>query len=476
MNHPAPSPLRSAPIDWVSDNPYLTGNFAPVGPEIDADDLPVIAGRIPADLNGAYLRNGPNPEFKPISYTYPMDGDGMIHAVHFANGRARYRNRFVRTRGLEAERRAGRAIYGGLMRPVPVDPALIGPHGEPGMFKTGAYVSVLRHAGHLIALNEASPAYEMTMELDTIGEWRPGTAEPISIGAHNRRHPHSGSLFGISYRVPEPIVDLHEIDAGGRLLHSVPVALAASSMIHDFVLTERHAVLLVGPAIFDMDAAQRGQPMLQWRPELGMRIGMVPLDGGAPRWIEADAFFVFHFANGFERGSDIVIDYVRHEKLNLGPGGARREPPRLHRMVIDTVGMRANDAALADFATEFPRINEALEAMPSRFIYLPTRSDTLRIEGPGTSVFNTIVKVDAATGAAWRHDLGNRIGGEPVFIPRGGAGEDDGYLAVYAYDPVGDTSDLVLLDAARIEEAPVAVIRLPQRVPQGLHGTWISGA
>ena len=53
------------------------------------------------------MRNGPNPLFKPIAFAYPMDGDGMIHAVYFDNGRARYRNRFVETRSLAVERRAG---------------------------------------------------------------------------------------------------------------------------------------------------------------------------------------------------------------------------------------------------------------------------------------------------------------------------------------------------------------------------------
>jgi carotenoid cleavage dioxygenase-like enzyme len=99
-------------VGWTSGDPHLSGNYLPVEREIDADKLPVMAGRIPPDLSGAYMRNGPNPLFKPIYYACPMDGDGMIHAVYFENGRARYRNRFVRTDALKAERRAGRAIYG----------------------------------------------------------------------------------------------------------------------------------------------------------------------------------------------------------------------------------------------------------------------------------------------------------------------------------------------------------------------------
>jgi hypothetical protein len=43
-----------APMDW-----FRQGLFAPVTEEVTAFDLPVI-GRIPSELNGRYLRNGPN--------------------------------------------------------------------------------------------------------------------------------------------------------------------------------------------------------------------------------------------------------------------------------------------------------------------------------------------------------------------------------------------------------------------------------
>jgi carotenoid cleavage dioxygenase len=41
-------------------NRFLEGSFAPVTEEITAFDLPV-TGRLPAELSGRYLRNGPNP-------------------------------------------------------------------------------------------------------------------------------------------------------------------------------------------------------------------------------------------------------------------------------------------------------------------------------------------------------------------------------------------------------------------------------
>src|SRR5262249_9136645 len=135
---------------------------------------------------------------------------------------------------------------------------------------------------------------------------------------------------------------------------------------------------------------------------------------------------------------------------------------------------------LSELRVEFPRVNDTLEATPTRYIYLPTRTPTLSLSSGVTSdTFNTMLKVDTARGRVARHDFGNRIAGEAVFIPRNGRGgraEDDGYLAIFAFDPVNRTSDFVLLDAAHIDARPVAVVRLPQRVPQGLHGTWIAKA
>lgn len=461
----------ATPITWTSDDPHLSGNFAPIGTEIDADDLRVVAGAIPEELKGAYMRNGPNPRFQPVSYTYPLEGDGMVHSVRFDNGRARYRNRFVRTASFEIEDKAGHTVFGGLMNPTPADPAAL---GDTPPYKSSAFIGVMRHGDHLLALGEVEPAWELSPDLDTLGPWTAGTDRPLELGAHNRVHPVTGDLFALAYDPISPTVTIHHVDPAGRWKRSFPVALAAPSMIHDFVLTETHLVLVIGPAVFDMAAAAQGQPFLQWRPSLGTRIGVMDLDGGDVRWIETEACFVFHFANGFDRGAEIVIDYVRHGALNLGYGGGARTPPRLHRLVIDPAARTVTDSAFFDGPVEFPRIDDRRVARTSRHIYVPTITDTLAIANPASATFNCLLKVDTETGAIARHDFGNRIAGEAVFIPGGGA-DDAGWLATFLYDPATGTSDLALLDAARVEEEPVALVRLPQRVPQGLHGAWFPG-
>lgn len=455
--------------DWRSDDPHLSGNFLPVRRETDASDLKVVEGRIPPELRGAYMRNGPNPEFKPLSYAYPLDGDGMIHAVYLEAGRARYRNRFVQTGSLAVEHRAGRAVYGSFTHPVPVDPEWLQP-GDSPMLKNGAFVNVISHGGRLLALNEATTCYEIDAELKTLGEWQAGTDKPIRMGAHNHRHPRTGDLFALEYSWREKTVRFHRIDATGTLVKTVSIELPMPTMIHDFVLTERNIVLIAGPAVFDADAARAGQSMLQWRPELGMRIAVLPLDGGAPTWIEGDPFFVFHFANGFERGGQIVVDYVHHRQF----ASSADAPPTFRRLTIDLRRRSFTTRQFSPLVTEFPRINHRFDALRSRYAYLPTLTSSLKQADPPSATFNTLLKFDTESGVVERHDFGNRIVGEAAFVPRPGAWrEDDGYLAAFAYDPERRQSQFVLLDARRIDAPPVAVIELPQRVPQGLHGNWI---
>ena len=138
-------------------NPHLSGVFAPVTEEVDLRDLRV-EGRLPDEMDGVYLRNGPNPRFTPIGhYIYPLDGDAMLHRVRIGDGKADYSNRFVRTPALLREEEAGRALWGGIMDPPPgadtVGPQLAGTQRDlPD-------INVVRHGGKLLALAESATPF-----------------------------------------------------------------------------------------------------------------------------------------------------------------------------------------------------------------------------------------------------------------------------------------------------------------------------
>ena len=145
-------------------------NLAPIPMECDAPFLKVV-GELPRELNGTLYRNGPNPQFEAPGAHWFV-GDGMLHAFHLENGRASYRNRWVRTPKWQAEHDAGRALFGGFGRKLPDAPASVTQDG--GVANT----NIIFHGGRLLALEEGHLPTEI----------EPGTLQPARLLRLWRRH------------------------------------------------------------------------------------------------------------------------------------------------------------------------------------------------------------------------------------------------------------------------------------------------
>lgn len=462
----------SADDDWP-DDPFLQGNYAPVSEEITADDLPVI-GRIPDGLRGMFVRNGPNPQFPPIGDYHWFDGDGMLHGVFLRDGRASYRNRWVRTRGFAMEREAGHAIWGGLNdRP---DPKLA-LRGLP-MFKNAANTSVVWHDGKLMALWEGGEPHVVTVpDLGTVGPYDYDGRLKHPFTAHPKIDPRTGELFCFGYQPVAPFLQYSVVSADGTLRSTTPIDLPVPVMMHDFAVTERFAVFMDLPATFDWGRMLRGGPFLRYEPDRPSRFGILPRSGDGPvRWFEAPSCYVFHTLNAYEDGDEVVLIACRYGTFpgGLGMGGppsnehpnahgSADDAPRLHRWRFHLATGATTEETLADLPCEFPRINDARTGLPNRYGFLMGAS------------MDRFLKIDLRTGATTEHLHGpGRLGGEGVFVPRPGAvSEDDGWLVTYVHDRAEDTSELVILDAHAFDAEPVARVPLPRRVPYGFHGTWL---
>jgi len=85
-------------IDWMmkvdnSKNFALKGNFAPVKKDMMHEIVPsmIKEGAIPKDINGVFLRNGPNPVFMGAHGRHHwFDGEGRIHGFRLKDGKAYY--------------------------------------------------------------------------------------------------------------------------------------------------------------------------------------------------------------------------------------------------------------------------------------------------------------------------------------------------------------------------------------------------
>jgi len=475
MNSP---PLLTGRVTNQEHQPDLEGNLFPVGNEVDDASLEV-TGVLPEGLRGAFVRNGPNPLFQPIGRYHMFDGDGMLHGVTFDGGRLSYRNRWIRSRGLNAEIDLGRAVYPGLSDVMSFpDPALV---GTAGPVKNPANTHIVRHAGRYLALWEGGLPTEVTASLDTVGEFDFGGRLSGSMTAHPRLDPRTGEMFFFGYSVFEPVIRYYVVDAQGSLVHSVTLDVPAPVMMHDFILTDQYVVFLDSPIVFDVANIGKG-PMVEWRPENGTRIGVLPRLGGADevRWFEIEPGHVQHFWNGWTDGDRIEFSGTRFDHPNFGLDGTAElnestvddTPPLPARFFVDMAAGTAGWTQLDDLGGDFARINDDYNGVRSRYHYMSAAMAPNRRLGD----FDSIVRYDDVTGErhVWNAGPTGHVG-ESVFAPDpDGQAENDGWLLNAVYDSAADHTDLFVLDARDIEAGPIARVHLTQRVPFGFHANWFS--
>jgi carotenoid cleavage dioxygenase-like enzyme len=453
--------------------PTLSGRFAPVHTETDAADLHV-EGSLPADLHGVLVRNGPNPKFDPLgSYTYPLEGDGMLHAVGIENGQARYRNRWVRTQSLAAEEKAGRALFGGIMTPAFFDQALLGTDPDPGWpVKLNAFINIVTHAGRYLALAEGLPAYEVSPELETLGRFDFDGGLRLGTCAHPKIDPVTGEMVVFRYDTQPPYLTWAVVGPDGTVARpATPIEeVNRGYMVHDFAITEHHAVFVLGPGVLDLQAAISGGSPLQWRPELGTLVAVVPRHrSGANTIFELNPFWVWHLANAFDQDGRITVDFPWWSSLGNAGGDFSAVTGAFSRLVLDPATGQSDLTHLDNVGTEFPRIDDRRTGRPHR--YLTVVASTGR---NGLQLFehDRLCRYDMVTGSSVSYDSDANLG-EVVFVPRpGGTDELDGYYLTYANSLNDDRSWLYVWDAAEFPAPPQAKVLIPTRVPNGIHGNW----
>ena len=454
---PPTAPPTTAPID--PDVPWwLQGNFAPVTTEVEATDL-AVKGSIPRELSGLYVRNGSN----PLSGVAPhwFLGDGMLHGLRLEDGNASwYRNRYVRT-----------ALYdggGGL--------TASGAPGGPGSLSN---VSIYWHHGKLLSLGEVGGAYEIApSDLSTVGYYDFGGRLPGSVTAHPKIDPETGLMHFFGYEFSAPFLNYYVADATGNLITNEPVGVSASTMIHDFAITDRDVIFWEFPILFDFDLAiemvsdpQSDIMPYVWTPSYGSRVGVMPLGGptSAIRWVDIENAYVFHGVNAWREGDDVCLDVCRLGSV-FEDGDTLGRPPVLNRWRINTAGdaLTFRDEVLADRPADLPNVDRRQWGRPYRHswrVETTDRQDTVEMRG--------VVHYDAQTEREQTWDPGpTRSSGEWLFVPNGD-GEGEGFVMSYVHDAADDKSSLVILDAQDVSAGPLAEIQTPQRVPYGFHATWV---
>jgi len=433
---------------------HLRGNGRPTSEEQTLTRLEV-EGTLPRELDGRYVRNGANP--LGGTSAHPFFGDGMVHGIRLRDGRAEwYRNRYVRTPFVE---NPGLDI---------LDPAV-----ALDMKASKANTHVVGHAGKILALEEGHFPYVLDGNLNTVGATDFRGALHGSFTAHPKICPVTGELLAFGYAAMPPYLRYLRVSATGELVQTENITVGGPTMMHDFNVTRNHVIFMDLPAVFDLQLAMSGSMPIRWDDNYPARLGVMPRDGSDAdvRWYDIDPCYVFHPMNAYEDGDRIVLDVVRFEYI--WRDSAMDFPlPNLWRWTIDTKTGRVHEAQVDDRPCEFPRVPDSLIGLKHRYGYAMGMSASSGDDPMSAS--GALVKYDRQTGTRTEIDLGRgHQPGEPVFVPAANARhEDDGYLMTYVYDAARDASRFVVMDAATMDDTPVASIDLP-RIPSGFHGSWI---
>ena len=451
-------------------------NVAPIPFEADAPHLE-ITGELPRELNGTLYRNGPNPQFSSPGAHWFV-GDGMLHAFHIENGRASYRNRWVRTPKWLAEHDAGRALFGGFGRKLADAPAAVTDGGV-------ANTNIVFHAGRLLALEEGHLPTEIEPgTLATGGYCDYGGAIKAPFTAHPKIDPATGEMMFFGYNAAGPLtptLSFGSVSAAGKVTRFERFEAPYASMVHDFIVTENHLLFPILPITGSMTRAMAGQPPYAWEPEKGAYVGVMRRGASADDivWFRGETCYVFHVMNAWEDAGRIIADVMQFEEAPLfpHPDGRPTDPKksraRLCRWVFDLEGNtdRFSQTYLDDLTGEFPRVDDRRAGLRSGHGWYACANP----DAPASEWLSGIAHVDGggAPRARYLLPVGDTIS-EPVFVARAeDAAEGDGWLLAVVWRARDNCSDLAVFNATAVAAGPVALVHLGHRVPDGFHGNWV---
>ncbi|MBW4505437.1 MAG: carotenoid oxygenase family protein [Scytonematopsis contorta HA4267-MV1] len=461
-----------------------------------------IEGEIPTDLEGTLFRNGPGLlDINGEKIHHPFDGDGMISRISFTNGRAHFKNSFIRTEGYVEEQKAGKIVYRGVF----------GTQKQGGWLanlfdfklKNIANTNVIYWGSKLLALWEAAEPHLLDpVTLETLGkEYFNGVlSEGDAFSAHPRVDPNckfdGGAPCLVNFSIKPGLsstITIFELDITGKVVRKHAHSVPGFAFIHDFAITPNYCIFFQNPVKFNpipFALGIRGAgECVKFQPNQPTRVVIVPRTptqnstqgnvSAKVKILETSAGFVFHHANAFEVGDEIVMDSVCYESLpEVESGSDFREvdfdslkPGQLWRFHLNLKDETVNRELIESRCCEFPSLHPQNVGHDYKYLYIGAAHGE-----SGNAPLQGFVKMDLQTGEKQIWSAAPfGYGSEPIFVPRPGSEqEDDGWVLALVYDSQHHRSDLVILDARDFNKEPVARLHLKHHVPYGLHGNFTS--
>lgn len=437
---------------------YQSIPFSPVQREHTHTHFKV-DGSIPTELNGLYIRNGPNPSGRIGRRQHYFSGDGMVHGVRLQNGNVLwYRNRFVR------------------VGDVPKNLGVEDPGGPiSSKLDVSPNTNIIRFGDNFYATIEAGPSLvHLTDQLETVQRSTLSGVLRHGFTGHHKVDPDDGDIHGVVYSRELGKFALYvRLSSDGQMLNEVKVPLAGSTQIHDMSITENFAIVYDLNVEFSLFMLLKSSLPIRWKSDRPSRIGVLPKNGNQNDiiWFRVNPCYVYHPMNAYELGDGkVVVDVSRYERAaqkdHYGPLGDSH--PQIFRWTFDINASNrvAQEELLFDFPIDFPKVSPRVEGRHYKFGY--------GVEATTKPSFDAAIKMNLFDRSTERQHFDGGMASELTFVPRYNTqSEDDGWLIGFVFQPETTQSRLVILDAQRFSDPPVASIWIPeQHVPIGTHGGW----
>jgi len=452
--------------------------------EADVRDCEV-TGEIPSDLNGAFYRVGPDPQYPLRPGNIPFDGEGHVSMFRIKNGRVHYRSRYVKNERYLAQAKAGRILFPMYRNPYQDDPSV------KGLSRSTANTHIINHRNLLLALKEDSPPSALDLlTLETVAPTYTFDDQLPSktFTAHPKVDSETGNMVAFGYESTghgSDVVSIFEFTPGGKLVWNTSITVPYVGMLHDFAVTQKHIVFYVIPMTMDEEQMKRGGIHWSWDNTLPTYFGVLRRfgDGKDLQWFEGPTRSATHVMGAFDDGNRIFVD-VEMSMSNPFPfmPMKRGEPwdpvagqSRITRLSANLSGRTPRgyqiETLYQDYIGALPRQDDRYNTMPYRYGFLgcPEPNASGR---PGACY----VRFDHQTRRVTLYNAGPDTSlAECCFAPKSAdAPEGAGYLmGVATRNDENGRADLVILDAEHLDEGPVATVHLPMRAPGQVHGWWV---
>lgn len=479
------------PRKHLDTNPYLQWNFAPVFEEHVGIPMEIMNGEIPPNLEGMFVRSGPNPLPGWSKRYHWFDGHGMLHNIRIKkDGTAFYTNQYIKTPRYVAEKELGVDYFfrsgelvgiTGLLKLI-IRMVKFEWYGMNALTNGAANTDTVMYNGHFYLLNEGNLPFEVKLKddgsIDPLGFSKFGGVLDYPVSAHPKVDFVTNSLLFHSYSADPKLNEesgaykFGELLVNGTVRNYRGIQRNHTCFAHDMMITKDWMVLYDSSVHFDTSKIFEGKNIFAWNDQANLEIGLVSRATGDVTWYDMGSpYAMIHPFNAWQEDDGTVVIWTPigdHMELDLmNEEGGTNFFYVTEIRINPLTGEKSMERIDTQYNQEFCNVRTDWYG---RFAHHGVAGilDSKKRDGAFTGFINWDIK---SKKIHKKIIYGEKVwGGEPVVIEKPGSDDSkDFYVGTFVYDDNTGKSSFRLYE----EDKLVVELYVPTRVPFGFHGNWI---